>query len=445
MSPRAARNGRRLSMEARFPMSEATWQAGVGVVDITPDKPIGMAGYYFERISEGTHDPLCARAIVFSDGKSSAALVNVDLVGLDAAAVADIRAQIEERRGLPPERVMIAATHTHTGPLLADEPEYLAWLKPRIADSVVAAMDDLAECQVRVGRAELRGVSFVRRYRMKDGSVRTNPGLLNPEVEAPLGDMDPELKTLRVLRDGQPRAALVNFALHCDTVGGNLVSAGWPFYMGQAMRPEVGDAPVFMFQGCSGDINHWNVFQGGHLKGFDEAERIGAIVGQAAREALAADQELAPGPVAASSRVVALAKPPVSDEEYAAARAAMAEAYDSDEDFVMARVIARKRVRVREWPAEAVDAEVQAVRVGGAAFVGVPCELFNALGRGIKAASPLPHTWVCELANGCVGYVAAEHNHDEGGYETASSIVAPGAGEALRDAAVGLLNDLAKP
>jgi hypothetical protein len=338
---------------------------------------------------------------------------------------------------------MVACTHTHTGPQLSAEPEYTEQLKERIADSIAAAVDDLKPRELRCGRAQLRGVSFVRRYRMKDGSVVTNPGLLNPDVDHPLGDIDPELQTLRVVENGVTRAALVNFALHCDTVGGNLISAGWPCFMGEKLKDELGPAAcVFMLQGACGDINHWDVFKGGHLKGFEEAERIGGIVAEAASQAMRGDTELTEGPAQGILGQVELPIPEVSDEAYAEAQDVMSRPYDSDADFTMDRVVARKRVRVREWPGESVSAEAQALRLGPMAFVGVPCELFNALGRQIKERSPFSPTWVCELANGSIGYVAERQDYEEGGYETASSMVAPGGGEMLRDKALDLLGQL---
>ena len=423
-------------------MAEGTWKVGIGSIVVTPEKPVPMAGYYFERISEGVHDDLHARTVLIDDGARRVALVSIEVIMLSAPDVAKMRRLIQDRYGLSAEHVMICCTHTHTGPEVRGGSEYVAWLAEPVADSVAAAIEDLAESKILCGRSEEHGVSFVRRFRMKDGSVATNPGLLNPNVDHPLGENDPEVITLRVVRGDTTRAVLTNFALHCDTVGGNLLSAGWPHYMASVVTDKLGQDVEFIFaQGCCGDINHWNVFKGGHLKGFDEAERIGKIVGAAALRALANEHEVLPGPVAGVRREVAAALVAVSDEQYARAKEEMAKPYESDEDFVMERVEMGKRVRAYELPGDHVDTEVQALRFGNAAFVGVPCEYFNALGRQIKAQSTCAPTIVCELANDWIGYVGEAHNYDEGGYELTGAICAKGTGELLRDEALKAVDE----
>ena len=426
-------------------MTSPAWNVGFAKVDITPRKAVQLAGYYGARVSEGAHDPLFARATVFDNGDDRVAIVALDLIGVSDTETAALRAEIEKRAGLKPEQVMVCATHTHTGPACGSEPEYVQWMRPRVGESVADALENMWDCEVRVGSDKAEGVSFIRRYVMKDGSVVTNPGLLNPDVDHPIGEVDPQVSTLRAVRGGKTYLALVNFALHCDTVGGNLLSAGWPYFMGKVIKQALGkQADTVFLQGCCGDINHWNVFKGGHLKGFDEAERIGKAVGEAAVRAVASDQPLPVGPVGCASRKTALPVPQVSEADYQEAKAEMEKPYDSDADFTMERVLARKKVRVHERGGKPLEVEVQAFRAGDAAFVALPCEYFNALGRQIKSRSPIQHTTVVELANGSFGYIAEAHNYEEGGYETTSSIVAPGAGEQLRDTALDLLGELAK-
>ena len=423
-------------------MTDTSWYVGIGCKLITPDKAVQLGGYYGDRASEGVHDDLYARAFVFSDGRDEIALLSLDFLHLKPEHVAEIRSTIREEYGLAPERVMVCCTHTHTGPDMNRETEYMAWLEWQAADAVGAALKDLSSARIFAGRSEEHGVSFVRRFVMKDGSVVTNPGLLNPEVDRTIGEIDPEVLTLRIASGDRTRAILVNFALHCDTVGGDLVSAGWPFYMAGVIREGVGESvDVAFLQGSAGDINHWNVFKGGHLRGFEEAERIGKIVGAAALQALDNEQEIAPGPVAQAQKHVDLPVVEVAEADYREAKDEMDKPYDSDEDFTMERVLALKRVRAYEYPGDHVSAEMQALRLGEAAVVGLPCEIFNALGRQIKEQSASKPTFVVELANGSIGYIGEAHNVDEGGYEMTSSICAKGSGEMLRDAALELTQD----
>jgi hypothetical protein len=104
-------------------------------------------------------------------------------------------------------------------------------------------------------------------------------------------------------------------------------------------------------------------------------------------------------------------------------------------------------VQVAEWQAQAPEGhhltEVQVLRVGEAAIVGLPGEPFTSLGRSIRAQLPNRHLLIAALANefGAFGYVADRQAYALGGYELTHSPTAPGAGEALVEAAVGLLRD----
>src|SRR5690242_14327873 len=92
-------------------------QAGVSVVDITPPTGYRMAGYFNERLNTGTHDPLQAKALVLRQGDELAALVFRDLVGIARQVSERARELAAKKTGIPAANILIAATHSHTGPL----------------------------------------------------------------------------------------------------------------------------------------------------------------------------------------------------------------------------------------------------------------------------------------------------------------------------------------
>src|SRR5581483_11591929 len=94
--------------------------AGAAEVDITPPVGCPMAGYYSLRGAEGTHDPLHAKALVLEKDGTRAALVALDLIGTTFGIVEESRKLVEQQTGIPGRNVMISATHSHTGPVLAD-------------------------------------------------------------------------------------------------------------------------------------------------------------------------------------------------------------------------------------------------------------------------------------------------------------------------------------
>src|ERR1043165_6248737 len=95
----------------------APFRAGLATIDITP--PVGwrMSGYFYERLSTGTQDPLQAKALVLQQGDERAALVFCDLIGVPGTITGPVRAAASRKTGIPASNIMIAATHTHTGPL----------------------------------------------------------------------------------------------------------------------------------------------------------------------------------------------------------------------------------------------------------------------------------------------------------------------------------------
>src|SRR5579875_3268044 len=106
-----------VAMAPEMQLYAEEFQAGVAVVDITPPTGYRMAGYFNERLNTGTHDPLQAKALVLRQGDEGAALEFCDLVGI-ARQVSDRARQLAAKKtGIPASNILIAATHSHTGPL----------------------------------------------------------------------------------------------------------------------------------------------------------------------------------------------------------------------------------------------------------------------------------------------------------------------------------------
>ena len=96
--------------------SRSSLLVGVAETDITPPVGFPMAGYYHERLAEGTMDALKAKAIVFRDGDTTAALVVCDLIGIATDLSREVRRRVSEKTGIPEHNIAISATHSHTAP-----------------------------------------------------------------------------------------------------------------------------------------------------------------------------------------------------------------------------------------------------------------------------------------------------------------------------------------
>lgn len=251
----------------------ADTRIGVAEVEITPPRGFPIAGYYYERLATGTHDPLKAKALVFAGDAAQAALVVCDLTGIATDLTVRVRDRAEKKTGIPGRNIVVAATHSHTAPDYGkDLYEALAGPgdphKPRYSETLIdAVVEAIARAKQAAEPAILSGgsaaqsvpISFNRRFVMRDGSVRTWMDLKNPEVVRPAGPIDPEIGLLlvRSAKTEKPLGILSNFALHLDTVGGLQWSADYPYYIEQQLRHSLGAGVVSIFgNGCCGDINH---------------------------------------------------------------------------------------------------------------------------------------------------------------------------------------------
>jgi hypothetical protein len=436
--------------------------AGVAQADITPPRGYRMAGYFAERVNTGTKDPLLAKAIVFRQDQTEAALVFCDLVSVPREIAMSARKEASRRAGIPASNIAVAATHSHTGPLYhgvlrarfhaeavakhGNDPkeavDYPALLVNRIADAVAKAQSAAEPVRLDIGTAQESRLAFNRRFHMKDGTVRFNPGALNPEIVRPAGPIDPEVGIL-FLRKGPgrtPIAGLAVFALHLDTVGGTEYSADYPFFIEDELRKTFGAEFMSIFgTGTCGDINHIDVTKRERAK----TEAIGRTL---AGTAIAHAGKLEPvnePELAVASAVIEVPLQRYSTDEIAAARAVVNTFIPQKAPFLDI-VRACKIVDLADnYEGPATKLEVQAFRLADdVALVTLPGEVFVELGLAIKRGSAFRHTFVVELANACPAYVPTRKAFAEGSYEVVNSRVASGGGEQLVETALALLKRL---
>ena len=87
-------------------------------VDLTPEKKVGLAGQFAERICTHVEKPITATAMAVEADGEQAVLISVDLVGVACNLVDLVRERLENNRlGLDPMKVIFAAIHTHTAPV----------------------------------------------------------------------------------------------------------------------------------------------------------------------------------------------------------------------------------------------------------------------------------------------------------------------------------------
>lgn len=443
----------------------ADLRVGVASVDITPPLGIPMAGYYHARGADGMLDPLFSKAMVLESAGGRAAFVVLDLIAVTRSVTDQARAEIEKTTGIPGNRVMISATHAHTGPELVGRGKrgsdmggqkeiavtYTEALPAKIAESVRLANERLQPAQLSVAKGRCDNLTFNRRYFMRDGSVGWNPGKLNPNIVAPAGPSDPEVGLLYIEKPGatgpsQSIASYVNFAMHPDTCGGSKISADWPGALGRVLAGYHGTNHLTLVaNGTCGNLNHldfsWRWPQSTAIEQHRIATILGAAVFQAYKDL--ALVSAGPLPLRAKSEMVELALPEITPSQLDEAQQTLAATKDDRGGNFMKLVRSYRALDVAGREGKPQQVEVQVVALGRElAWVSLPGEVFVELGLAIKKRSPFPNTFLVELANENIGYIPDRRSYAEGNYEPESARCAAGSGEKLVEAAVKLLTEL---
>ncbi|EEF59050.1 neutral/alkaline non-lysosomal ceramidase N-terminal domain-containing protein [Pedosphaera parvula] len=437
-------------------------RAGMAEVDITPPVGYRMAGYYDERFSTGVHDPLKTKAIVLQQGNEKIALVFCDLVGVSLHVTTNARALSSKITGIPVSNIVVAATHSHTGPLFDDvrrayfhktaiekfgnDPHekiyYPDFLAGCIAKVVTEANANLSTAEVDAGIATQEGMPFNRRYYMKNGRVAFNPGQLNTNIVSPAGPVDHDVGILTVRKKNKSIGGLTVFAMHADTISGTEFSADYPFYIQQTLRKAFGPDYISAFgAGTCGDLNNINVNVKEPYKGHEVSEMLGTKIG---KTVLSAQNNLQPIHAAFASRSTTLMLPlqEVNPKDLDEAKKNIAHLADDTVDFFV-KVRAVKALDLEARGTKVWPMEIQVFRLDGdTAVVCLPAEIFVQFGLNIKKASPFKKTIVISICNDRPCYMPTEQAFKEGSYETVNSRLKPGSGEAMVETAIKLLNEL---
>ena len=429
---------------------------GYSKVDITPKLGVNLAGYFQERIADKVLDPLEACAVAVSDGERCAVLITVDLCSMQTEVFDYLREGIASEIGIEKEALIIHCIHSHTSPIVnysCNNPlnnEYRESLIGKLSGAARAAISDLSPAVMGIGEGEARNVAFIRRYRMKDGTVKTNPGVNNPDIVAPIGDTDERVGVIRFDREGKDTVLLVNFANHSDVVGGCNVSADWPGLARRCVEKSLDDTKCVILNGAEGDVNHVNVHPkpgdfndmfndfDGCSRGYGHARHIARVITGAVLSVFDKVEYIEAAGVEYLEAGYDIPSHKPTPEEMPLARKyyELHLAGRDDEipytDMMLTTVLAdaSRKVRLENAP-EAFNMRFNALRLGSVALFAVPGEPFTGVGRGLKLTEGYRMIMPMCLANGNEGYFPMQDSYDEGGYEARSSRFRAGAAERI--------------
>ena len=462
-----------LSASSSFQTGE--FKLGAAKTGMTPPKGSIIGDSYGIRVSEGVHDELYIKTLVFEQAGQRVAFITLDVISLPHLLVMTSRALIHKQTGIAVNNIILNATHLHAGPQMnplfwdvvggsakLKSQEYTHKMPELILESVESAISKIQPVHVSIGNVQETSISFNRRFLMKDGTFKTNPGKLNPNIVRPAGPIDPSLSMVYFESlDKKPVAILVNFALHVAVVGGNNFSSDFPGVMSNLIGKAKGEEVVTVFtNGTSGNINHIDVSNSNQLSGFDESQRIGTILADRVLNALNSLRPISITSLKATIQAVNLPVFKVVEKLEMIWAKDVISKFGNPKGSGFADVVSAWRIldlvkyqgglytrhnSTTTVPltvdGSALESEVSVIAFGDQmALVGFPGDAFVELGLGIKLNSPFPFTIVSEQSgNGTISYMPNKKAFPEGQYEVNSVRYSSGGGESLVDAAIETL------
>jgi hypothetical protein len=411
------------------PISAATgpeigWKAGTARVAITPKQSLWMAGYAArDHPSEGAVHDLWAKALVLEDpsGKK-AALVTVDVCGIGRDLSLKVREALKARHGLDRDRVVIACSHTHSGPVVGsnlltmykikddEQPrrigEYAEFLTGALIDVVGQALTRLEPATLgwETGRADFA----VNRRNNKEPEVPTLRARL-----ALQGPVDHDVPVLRVNGpDGRPRAIVFGYACHCTVLSLYQFCGDYAGFAQIEIEKRFPGAQAMFVAGCGADQNPLP------RRTIELAESYGRQLAESVERVLAGPLRPVSGPLTSSDDEIDLdfAKIPAREQ-------LETEAQSKDMPLANRAKMLLKKIETQGSLAPTYPYPVEVWRLGELTWVFLGGEVVVDYSLRIKRNLGSSHTWVSGYCNDVMAYLPSLRVLKEGGYEGGGAMV----------------------
>ena len=435
---------------------------GYGKVCITPGESVPLGGYGNSeaRMSQKVLSDLYAACVAFSDGENTVLLFHLDLLDVKKRVFDPIRRAISEATGVPFEKVLICATHTHSGPDMGSShpsvKNYIPALQEQLVHCAQTAMADRALATAAIADTKTEKMSYVRHYILEDGSYKgVNLNVLSPSpILYHSSEPDSHMQLIRFQREGKREVLLVNWQAHPHLTGFGKadLSADVVGVMREEME-KAWDCDFIYFSGASGNLN---------ILSFDQSENYypdhishGKKLAQYAKEQKDAFTPVQLGKVRHLSHFEKEPFYKPDDSRMEAARdvadfwaenknyresLAYAESKGFHSQYHATSLLLKQRL-YKEGMTH-VEVEMYAFSVGELGFVTAPYEMFDTNGKYIRDFSPFKATVVATCANNYISYIPSAYGYLNACYEADCTRLTPGAGERLAQKYVKLLEKL---
>ncbi|MDE4085287.1 neutral/alkaline non-lysosomal ceramidase N-terminal domain-containing protein [Planococcus maritimus] len=380
---------------------------GVYTVDITPSLGMEFIGYHRENGIQNTDERIYATAIVFESAENKTVLISIDNIGMLIEDTDEIRKQTADALKLTTNNIMVAFTHTHSGPATAgNNPAIKAYRDQLISNAVKAAVladkeKFTSEIGWKVSHADL-GVN--RRERTANGKVKMGVN--------DAGAVDPRIG-LMAIRNGQTQqiGGLVIFCTaHPNVLKGEseILSADYPGRARQLLQKSL-DCPVVVVQGAAGNVN------AKHRGSVEALNKMGVILSECVLKMF---PEVQFKPIfslecATAELPMRLKDIPVPEKIHEIADLTEVEWGVKTEKWRNALTDMHNQ-SINELE---IDLELQLFQINEGAFSGIPMESFVETAIELKNEVKNELFFFGGYTNGYLGYLPIKEAYPEGGYE----------------------------
>ncbi len=411
--------------------AQTTWKAGVAKAVITPAEPIWMAGYGDrDHPSEGVLQELYVKALALeTEPGKPAVLVTADLLGYPREISAAIAARCEKQFGLARDRLVLNASHTHSGPVVhrnafpvfnLDEQQwqvvdrYSSFLVDKTTGVVGAALHDLAPATLKFGQG-FAGIAVNRRRAYPDSRGRPGP-------------VDHDVPVITVQgANGGLRAVVAGYACHATVLNIYRISGDWPGFAQEAIEKAHPGAVAMFVQGAGADSNPLP------RRSVDLARIYGEVLAAAVEDVLKSPMKPVTGPLRSAFETVEVPFHDVPTRaELLAKYPPPRRRFDITQTFgAYDALLKLPRQRYQRWLdlanrdgklPESYPYQVEVWQFGRSLkFIALSGEVVVDYALRLKGQYGWDDTWVAGYSNDVFGYTPSARVLREGGYEATNS------------------------
>lgn len=363
------------------------WQAGAAKRVITPNREVFIAGYKFNRKSIGAHDDLYARCVVLSNGETDIGIISLDLIGMLGSDVLAVKNNILV---IPPENIIVAFTHTHSGPdttglwgrwwtlTSGKDKEYMKRLNRQTIECIQEAFINKQKVNLYLASKEVKLTQF-------DG-----------DVEKP----DPNFTVLQAkFPDGKNLFTLMNYAFRPEFMNNHYLSADILASFYTSIEEKDGGMGIFL-NGAQGNVEP----NAPHShEDWEAPNKFGKILASLALEALEKE------PI----------KSPIND--YTAIIRRKVISVKLENIFFKTASFLRMASELCDKD-ENIKLELVYYRIGNLEIATIPGEVFPNIAKDSRiTANAYPpikplYTIICGLCNGAYGYIMFQPDYEKFNY-----------------------------